>query len=174
MSPCSFNLYAEWKVKVKVTQSCPILCNPMDYTAHGILQARILECIAIPFSRGSSQPRNQTQVSCIACGFFNSWATREAKEYWSGLPIPSPVDLPDPEIELGSPALQKDSLPSELPGNPFWQIVATQKIIAITILFYCIHPVLKRLISSGAYFWWGDILVSKWNLNSVSYMGYVL
>ena len=40
-----------WKVKVKVTQSCPTLCNPMDYTVHGILQARILEWVALPFSR---------------------------------------------------------------------------------------------------------------------------
>ena len=45
------------------------LCNPMDYTLHGILQARILERIAFPFSRGSSQPRDQTQVSCIAGRF---------------------------------------------------------------------------------------------------------
>jgi len=44
----------------------------MDYTFHGILQARILEWIAFPFSRGSSQPRDQTQVSCIAGGFFTS------------------------------------------------------------------------------------------------------
>ena len=43
--------------KVKVTQSCPTLCNPMDYTVRGILQARILEWVAFPFSRGSSQPR---------------------------------------------------------------------------------------------------------------------
>ena len=42
------------KVKVKVAQSCPTLCNPMDYTVHGILQARILEWVAFPFSRGSS------------------------------------------------------------------------------------------------------------------------
>ena len=48
----------ENKVNVKVAQSCPALCHPMDYTAHGILQARILEWGAIPFSRGSSQPRN--------------------------------------------------------------------------------------------------------------------
>ena len=41
---------------VKVAQSCPTLCNPIDYTVHGILQARILEWAAIPFSRGSSQP----------------------------------------------------------------------------------------------------------------------
>ena len=63
--------------KVKVTQSGPTLCNPKDYTVHGILQARILELVAFPFSRGSSQPRDQTQVSCIAGRFFTSWATRE-------------------------------------------------------------------------------------------------
>ena len=63
--------------QVKVAQSCPTLCDPLDYTAHGILQARILEWVAVPFSRGSSQPRNRTQVSCIAGRFFTSWATRE-------------------------------------------------------------------------------------------------
>ena len=50
----------------------------MDYMVHGILQARILEQVAIPFSRGSSQPRGQTQVSHIAGRFFTSWATRKA------------------------------------------------------------------------------------------------
>ena len=54
------------------------LCDPMDYTVHGILQARILEWVAFPFSRGSSQPRDRTQVCCIAGRFFTSWATREA------------------------------------------------------------------------------------------------
>ena len=44
-------------MKVKVTQSCPTLCDPMDYTVHGILQARILEWVAFPFSRESSQPQ---------------------------------------------------------------------------------------------------------------------
>ena len=66
-------------LKVKVTQLCPTLCDPMDNTVHGILQARILEWVAISFSRGSSQPRNQTQVSCIAGRFFTNWATREAQ-----------------------------------------------------------------------------------------------
>ena len=66
------------KVKVKVAQSCLTLCNPMDYTIHGILQARILEWVAFPFSREFSQLRDQTQVSHIAGGFFTSWATREA------------------------------------------------------------------------------------------------
>ena len=46
----------------------------------GIRQARILECVAFPFSRGSSQPRDWTQVSHIVGGFFTSWATREARE----------------------------------------------------------------------------------------------
>ena len=59
-------------MKVKVTQSFPTLCNPMDSTVHGILQARILERVAVPFSRGSFQPRDQTQVSCIAGRFFTS------------------------------------------------------------------------------------------------------
>ena len=50
---------------VKVAQSCPALCNPMDYKVHGILQARILEWVAFPFSRVSSQLRNWTQISPI-------------------------------------------------------------------------------------------------------------
>ena len=50
-------------MKVKVTQSCPTLCDPTDYTVHGISQARILESVASPFSRVSSQPRGKTQVS---------------------------------------------------------------------------------------------------------------
>ena len=52
----------------------------MDYTVHGILQARILECVAIPFSRGSSPPRDRTQVSQIEGRFFTSWDTREAQQ----------------------------------------------------------------------------------------------
>ena len=68
--------------KVKVAQSCLILCDPLDYSlsgscAHRILQARILEWVAVPFSRRCSQPRYQTQVSHIAGGFFTIWATSE-------------------------------------------------------------------------------------------------
>ena len=55
--------------QVKVAQSCPTLCGPVDYTVHGILQARRLEWVVIPFSRRSSQPRDQTQVSRIAGRF---------------------------------------------------------------------------------------------------------
>ena len=73
-------LYSE----VKVAQSYPTLCDPMGYTVHEILQARILEWVAVPFSRGSSQPRDWIQASCIVGGFFTSWATKEAQENWSG------------------------------------------------------------------------------------------
>ena len=69
--------YSMLIMKVKVVQSYPILCNPMDCTVHGILQAKILEWAAVPFSR----------------------------------------ELPNPGIELGSPSLQVDSLPVELPGK---------------------------------------------------------
>ena len=61
------------KVKiVKVTQSCPTLCDPMDYIVHEILRARILERVAFPFSWGSSRHRNRTRVSCIAGRFFTN------------------------------------------------------------------------------------------------------
>ena len=53
----------------------------MDYTVHGILQVIDLEWVAFPFSRGSSRPRNQTAVSCIAAGFFSNWAMK-AKLIW--------------------------------------------------------------------------------------------
>ena len=66
-----------------ISQLCLTLCNPMDCTFHGILQARILEWVAFLSSRGFSQPRDQTQVSLIADRFVTSWATREAQEYWS-------------------------------------------------------------------------------------------
>ena len=71
----------------------------------------------MPSSRGSSQLRDQTQVSHLAGGFLNVWAATEAQEYRSGYPISSPGDLPDPGNQLGSAALQADSLPAELPGK---------------------------------------------------------
>ena len=75
-------LISKWKVKVSDS------LQPMDCTVHAILQARILEWVAFPFFRGSSQPRGRTQ------------------------------DLPNPGIEPRSPALQVDSLPAELQGKP--------------------------------------------------------
>ena len=75
--------YSQFEKKMKVVQLCltfsdPMDCSPPDSSVHGILQARMLECVDIPFSRGSSWPRNQTWVSYIAGRFFTIWATREA------------------------------------------------------------------------------------------------
>ena len=66
----------------EVAQSCPILCDPMDCSlpgssVHGIFKTRVLEWVAISFSRGSSQPRDQTQVSWVVGRRFTIWATRE-------------------------------------------------------------------------------------------------
>ena len=82
-----------WKsVKVLVAQSCLTLCNTTDCSPPGsslcgILQARILEQVAIPFSRRTSWSRDQTQVSYNAGGFFTVWATREALFVSIGLPV---------------------------------------------------------------------------------------
>ena len=77
-----FFVTSKWS-ESEVAQSCPTLCDPMacrlpGSSLHGILQARVLEWVAISFSRGSSQPRDRTQVSRIAGRRFNLWATREA------------------------------------------------------------------------------------------------
>ena len=69
-------------MKVKVTQSVSDSLRPHNYTVHGIVQARILEWVAFPFSRGSSQHRDLTQVSSIAGRFFTSWSTRETLICW--------------------------------------------------------------------------------------------
>ena len=93
------------------------------YDSHGILQAKILEWAAFSFSRGSFQPRDRTQVSCIAGGFFTSWATREAQEYAVGsLSVFQQIFL-TPGIKPGSPALQVDYLPTELSGKPWYWLL---------------------------------------------------
>ena len=67
-------------MKVKVAQSCPTLCNPVDYTVHGILQAGILECLSL--LQGIFLTQEWNQVSCTAGGFFTSSATREAHKLY--------------------------------------------------------------------------------------------
>ena len=89
------------RVKDKVAQSCPTLCDPMDYTVHGILQARILEWIAVPFSTGSSQPKNLYQLSYQGSPRILEW-----------LPFPSPGDLSNPGIKLPNPGFELVSLVS--------------------------------------------------------------
>ena len=73
-----------------VVKSCLTLCDPVDYSspgssAHGISQARILEWVAISFSRGSSWSREWTHISCLAGGFFTTEAPRKLMEYYSAM-----------------------------------------------------------------------------------------
>ena len=111
------------------------LYSPPGSSVHGTLQTRILEWVAISFSRGSSRPRHGTQVSRIGgrvlyCeskshlvmsnslqphGLYSLW---NSSEYWSGLPCPPSGDLPKPGIKPRFPALQADSLPAEPPRKP--------------------------------------------------------
>jgi len=124
-----FNVVNE-AVKVKVTQLCPTLCNPMDYTVHGILQARILKWVAIPFSRGSSLPRNETSSPTLQTDSLP--AEPPGKQVYLSGGCPDPMDCsPYPPWILQarilewiaisfftgssqprSPALQADSLPT--------------------------------------------------------------
>ena len=78
-------LLGKKRLKVSVAQLCLTFCDPVDYSPsgsslHRILQALILEWVVIPFSRGSSWPRDWILVSCIASRFFIIWATREAPQ----------------------------------------------------------------------------------------------
>ena len=92
------------------------LCDPMDYTVRGILQARILEQVAFPLSRGSNtgiEPRSPT----LQADSLPAEPPGKPKNTGvSSLSLPQ-GNLPNPGIELGSPALQVDSLPAELPNS---------------------------------------------------------
>ena len=72
--------HALWKLLSHVQ----LFVTPWNYTIHGILQVRILEWVAVRFSKGSSQPMDRTQVFHIAGGFFTNWTTKKAQEYWHG------------------------------------------------------------------------------------------
>ena len=100
------------------------LCNLMDYSptvgphgprVHGILQ----EWVAFPFSKKSSQPRDQIQVSHIEGGFFTSWATGKPKNTVVDSLSLLQLIFPKPGIKPRSPALKADSLPTELSGKPY-------------------------------------------------------
>ena len=93
-------------MKVKVAQSCPILCDPMDCTVHGILQARMLELVAFPFSRGSSWPRNRIRVGVPHCGQILYQLSHKGSPrilQWVAYPFSSRSS--QPRNQTGSPAL---------------------------------------------------------------------
>ena len=97
-----------------LAQSCLTLCDPMNCSppgssVHGILQARTLEWVAMPSSRGPPQTRDQTQVSHTAGGFFTNWATREAQQ----CPVSRVKHLPFPHFDqqahLGPPVPKRNT-----------------------------------------------------------------
>ena len=108
------------QVKVQVAQSFPTLCDPMDCTVHGILQARTLG--GYPFPPSGDLPNPGSNPGLLRCRRreFHSLPLPQGKPKYTGVGslIPSPADLPNPGIELASPALQVDSLPTELSGKP--------------------------------------------------------
>ena len=104
-------------LKVKVAQSCPTLCNTMDYTVHGILQARILEWVAFPFSRGSSNSGIEPRPPGLQADSLP--AEPQGKPRNTGVGSLSFLQWIFPTQESnGSPTLQVDSLPTELSGKP--------------------------------------------------------
>ena len=117
----SLPMHYKWS---EFTQSCPTLCDPMDYSSpsssiHGIFQARVLEWVAISFSRGSPWPRDWTWISCIAGRLFTIWATREAyKGKWKSPPdnIKHSWCCKWTEIAQSCPALW-DPMDCSLPGS---------------------------------------------------------
>ena len=125
------------KMKVLVSWSCVTLCDPMDCSllgssVHGILQARILGWVAIPFTRGSSRHRDQIRVSCITGSFFTNWATKEAQSSYESESrsvvsnslwphgLYSPWNSPGQNTGLGSLCLLQGIFPTQglSPGLP--------------------------------------------------------
>ena len=124
------------KSESEVAQSCPTLSDPMDCSlsgssVHGVLQARVLEWGAIAFYKKKlSSPYPQCVYLLVAVMStpvrpLCPWDSPR-QEYWSGLPCPSPGDLPNPGTELRSPALQADSLISEPQGKPLFPSALSQ------------------------------------------------
>ena len=97
----------------------PMDCSPPGSSVHEIFQARILEWVAISFSRGSSQPRDQTQVSCTAGRFFTKWATREAP-YWAW-PCPFEQDAVYPSVSLSHQETSISFLSFSIRGQKGWK-----------------------------------------------------
>ena len=125
-----------------VAQTCPTLCDPVDCSppgssVHGILQARILEWVAMLSSRDLPNPGIKPRSPALQAGSLPSEPPGKPKNTWVGsLPLLQGI-LWDPGIELGSPAFQAGSLPAELPGNPHgspW--AATNKEIKREIFFF--------------------------------------
>ena len=111
-------------------------CSPPGSSVHGILQAKMLEWVAILFSRGSSQPRDWTWVSCIAGRFFTIWATREAQNY-------TPKKLKKRYIQNPRTPLPPQPPPCWAPSSSFLWVL--QQLLGWSSWFWHPHPPLSIL-----------------------------
>ena len=135
------------KVKVLVAQSCPTLCDSMDCSSsgssiHGILQARILQWVAMSFSRGSSWPGDWTWVSHIAGRFFTIWAIREAirKQFnWLSLKKAKIHSAAAAAKSLQSCPTLCDPIDGSPPGSPVPGILQARTLEWVAISFSKIH-----------------------------------
>ena len=140
-SPAMYKLQFE----VLVAQSCPILCDPMDCSppgssVHGLLQARILQWVALPFSRGSSWLRDQTCVFYVAGRFFTAWANREYQQW-----IKVPISLHPHQDLLFSGILFVCLFIVAIRGGVKWYLI---------VVFICISLWLMKL---------GNVLCAYWS-----------
>ena len=128
----------------KVTQSCPTLCDPMDCSLpgsslHGILQARVLEWVAISFSRGSSQPRDRSQVSCIpgVSIFYFHGCNHHLQWFWSQKKIKSDT------VSTVSPSISHKVMGADAMIFVFWMLSFKTTFSLSSFTF------VKRLFSSS-------------------------
>ena len=96
----------------------PMDCSPPDHSVHGILQARILEQVAMPFSRGLPNPGSEPRYPALWADSSPSEPPGKTPRILEWVAYPFSRGSPHPGIELGSPALQADFLPAELSGKP--------------------------------------------------------
>ena len=107
-------------------------CSPSGPSIHGIFQARVLEWDAELSLESESEVAQSCPTLCdpVDCSLQAPPSMGFSRqEYWSGLPFPSPGDLPDPGIEPRSPALQPDALTSEPPGKPLYDIGSSNLVL---------------------------------------------
>ena len=127
---------------MKITQLCPTLCDPMDYTVHRILQARILEWVTVPFSRLSYKPRDRTQAYLHCRWILYQLSHQGSPRILEWVANPFSRGSSDPGIELGSPALQADSLSAERTGKPMLALIQPLFSPPIQPMYVCLSSFL--------------------------------
>ena len=130
----------------------------MDHTVHGILQARILEWVTVPFLRELSQSRDRTQVSLIAGGFFTSWATREAHKPWQ-IPQPGARHSPHPTFCFAPLSFNVSvrTVVFTLTGAIFRLISISPNVLCapwLQVLYLVLVTILCPMLSTGPGAWW--------------------